>query len=322
MHYTVRHVTKFTYEEPISESVMEARVQPRTDGTQRCLQFRLTTVPRSNVMVFHDHEHNLVHHFDIPARHSQLVLTTDASVECTPPPDVPETLGAGAWHRLEEATASGEFWELQNPSPFIQWTERLDSFAREVGAARLDDPLETVRTLSARLYDAFDYCPQSTRVDSPIDEALSSRQGVCQDFTHILIALVRRLAIPCRYVSGYLFHHTNTTDRSSDDATHAWAEAWFPELGWIGFDPTNNLMTGERHIRVAIGRDYADVPPTRGVYKGNSAARSELAVAVNVGAAAGVAVADVRPFVSWPSRDTSNAPTALDHLQEQQQQQQ
>jgi transglutaminase-like putative cysteine protease len=118
-----------------------------------------------------------------------------------------------------------------------------------------------------------------------------------------MIALVRRLGIPCRYVSGYLFH-TERADRSSSAATHAWVEALLPDLGWVGFDPTNNRLAEERHIRVAIGRDYSDVPPTRGVFKGVSAVRTELAVAVLVGAAHSVSN-DPLPFVPWMSRDAT-----------------
>ena len=139
-----------------------------------------------------------------------------------------------------------------------------------------------MRRLTTEIYDRFEYRPQSTRVDSPIDEALDARSGVCQDFAHIMIALVRDIGIPCRYVSGYLFHH-DRADRSSIGATHAWVEALLPDIGWVGFDPTNNRLAEDRHIRVAIGRDYSDVPPTKGVFKGVSAVRSELAVAVKVG---------------------------------------
>jgi Transglutaminase-like superfamily len=117
-------------------------------------------------------------------------------------------------------------------------------------------------------------------VDSPIDEAIESCQGVCQDFAHIMIALVRRLKIPCRYVSGYLYRSAWDHDRSVVDATHAWVEAFLPPLGWVGFDPTNCLLAGDRHIRTAIGRDYADVPPTRGIFRGQTP--SELSVAVRV----------------------------------------
>ena len=115
---------------------------------------------------------------------------------------------------------------------------------------------------------------------SPIEIALRERRGVCQDFAHIMIAIARRWGIPARYVSGYLYHRERTQDRSSADATHAWVEAYLPSLGWIGFDPTNNILAGERHIRAAVGRDYADVPPTRGTFKGG--ATSELAISVAV----------------------------------------
>jgi transglutaminase-like putative cysteine protease len=135
--------------------------------------------------------------------------------------------------------------------------------------------------LNQQMYNYFDYKPKSTSVDSPIDDALASRAGVCQDFAHIMITLVRsKLRIPCRYVSGYLYHGDQHQDRSFSSATHAWIEALVPQLGWVGFDPTNHLIAGDRHIRTAIGRDYDDVPPTHGMFRGR--AKSELTVAVRV----------------------------------------
>jgi len=118
-------------------------------------------------------------------------------------------------------------------------------------------------------------------VDSSIDRALEGKQGVCQDFAHIFIALVRQLGVPTRYVSGYLFHRGEGNDRSADDATHAWVECLLPDYGWVGFDPTNNLLGDERHIRVAVGRDYGDVPPTRGIYKGDAESKLSVSVKVN-----------------------------------------
>ena len=319
MYYTVHHVTKFVYEVPISESVMEVRMQPLTDSTQRCLQFGLSTNPSATVMAYRDHENNLVHHFDIPGRHNRLTLTAQALVECLPPSPVPDRLGENAWQRLDDVTARGELWELLNPSPFVVWTPALEAFAREVSLARDDDPLVVLRRLNRQIYDAFEYSPRSTRVDSPIDEALEARRGVCQDFTHIFIALVRRLRVPCRYVSGYLFHQVDAADRSSDGATHAWAEVWLPDLGWVGFDPTNDLLAGERHIRVAVGRDYADVPPTRGVYRGISTVRSELMVGVTVGTASPSSV-DALPLTTWTSHETPMGIEGTADASEQQQQ--
>jgi transglutaminase-like putative cysteine protease len=137
-----------------------------------------------------------------------------------------------------------------------------------------------VQELNQRLYQYFEYEPRSTRVDSPIDEAIVSGKGVCQDFAHTMIALLRHVRIPARYVSGYLYRGREDHDRSTPDATHAWVDVFVPHLGWVGFDPTNNLVAHHRHIRTAVGRDYADVPPTHGVFRGST--DSELYVAVHV----------------------------------------
>ena len=308
MRYTVRHITRFTYDTPISESVMEARMEPRSDGRQRCLHFALSTAPASRVMVYEDHDRNIVHHFNIPGRHSRLTLTAQALLECTPPPEVPAQLPSDAWAQLDAMTASREFWDMLAPSQFAERTDALFALGRSIGFRRGSDPLTTLRDLMAVMYREFEYSPQSTRVDSHIDEALETRRGVCQDFSHIFIALARHVGIPTRYVSGYLFRDESIADRSSDGATHAWAEALMPNIGWVGFDPTNNVIAGERHIRVAIGRDYADVPPSRGVYKGVTAVRTELAVAVRIGSAYSPQGGDALPFTPWMSRDATVDP--------------
>jgi len=315
--YTIRHVTRFTYEMPITESVMEARMQPRSEGAQRCVRFGLSTTPSARVRMYSDPEGNIVHHFNIPGRHTRLTVTAEALVECAPVVDPPDDLGTDAWPDLDRLTASGEFWELLHDSPFARQTPLLDAFAREIGLARGHDPLAAVRRTMSEIHARFEYSPRATRVDSPIDEALDARRGVCQDFAHIMIALVRQLGMPCRYVSGYLFQQSDREVRSTDGATHAWVEALMPGLGWIGFDPTNNMLAGDHHIRVAIGRDYADVPPTRGVFKGLSAVRSELAVAVAVGTAQPALPGDVPAFVPWMSQEAMGARTHDEDSQQQ-----
>jgi transglutaminase-like putative cysteine protease len=321
MRYTVRHITRFAYETPISESVMEVRMQPRSEGRQRCLSFSLSTVPASRVLMYQGHDGNMVHHFDVPGRHSRLALTAHAVVESAPPVIDPEQITSGSWETLDGLVQSGEFWDLLAASQFAEPTDRLFEFARAIGLMRGPDPLATLRVLLREIYERFEYSPQSTRVDSPIDEALRSRRGVCQDFSHIFIALARQLGIPTRYVSGYLFRDVAGTDRSTDGATHAWVEAFVPEIGWVGLDPTNNVFAGDRHIRVAVGRDYADVPPTRGVYKGISAVRSELAVAVRINSLQPTPyAADTMPFTPWMSWE-AGAPMPDSEGEQQQQQQ-
>ena len=277
---SIDHVTKFRYSAPITESVMEVRMRPRSDDRQRCLSFDLGLRPQARTSNYQDHLGNVVHHFDIPGQHTQLVITARALVETLPSEDPPASLNPSAWGALDRLVADGDYWDMLMPSHYARPTELLHALARELRAERRDDPLTVLREINTAIYDAFAYEPQSTRVDSPIDDALGTRKGVCQDYTHIFIALARGMRVPCRYVSGYLFHRVEYNDRSAQDATHAWVEALLPELGWVGFDPTNNLVAGERHVRVAVGRDYRDVPPTRGVFKG--AADSEISVAVQV----------------------------------------
>ena len=277
MYYTIRHTTRFRYSAPINESIMEVRIQPRSEGNQYCLDFQLHTSPRAHIMNYRGEFGNRVHHFDIPNSHNQLTITAQTLVDVTAPSPLPDALSPRTWDELDALTKSGDYWDNLMPSHFANPTELLYALARELDVRRRDDPLTVLRDLNTAIYETFEYSPKTTRVDSPIDEALSLRKGVCQDFAHIMITLTRHLQIPCRYVSGYL---SRGEGRSSGEATHAWVEAFLPDLGWVGFDPTNNAVTDERHVRVAIGRDYADVPPTRGVFRGK--AESELTVTVRI----------------------------------------
>jgi transglutaminase-like putative cysteine protease len=285
MFYSIRHLTKFRYSRPVSESIMELRMHPRSEGVQRCLSFEVNVTPKTRVQSYRDHLQNIVHHFNVPSAHRQLTIIAEAMVDVSPRLPLPDRLNDNAWIELREQLAAGDFWEMLAPSQFAHWTDLTEDFARQFNIpdrehAEQRDPLELLRELNSLLPREIAYAPKTTRVDSPADHALSSRQGVCQDYAHIMIALVRRMGIPCRYVSGYLFHKAGTTTRSTEGATHAWIEAFLPGLGWIGFDPTNDVVAGETHVRTAVGRDYADVPPARGVFKGD--APSELTVAVRV----------------------------------------
>ena len=282
MFYSIRHLTKFLYDHDVSESMMETRMHPRSDQNQRCLTFHLSVSPRCRVFSYRDHLANNIHHFDIPGQHRQLVIVAESLVEVQPAVEIPSFLAPDAWADLDQMVQQGDYWEFLFDSEFAVPTPLLDKLAADLNVTRRDDPLMVMHELNARLFEYFDYKPHSTLVDSPIGVALESRQGVCQDFAHIMITLVRtKLKMPCRYVSGYLAHRgAQETDRSAASATHAWVEVLMPHFGWVGFDPTNWLVAGERHIRTAIGRDYADVPPTHGIFRGR--AKSELTVAVRV----------------------------------------
>jgi transglutaminase-like putative cysteine protease len=278
--YSIRHLTRFRYKKPVSESIMEVRMHPRSDSNQHCLSFSLSVSPRCRVFSYRDHYGNNVQHFDIPGEHDQLVIVAESLVEQQIEMDVPAFLSPDAWGALDALVAEGDYGEMLLDSTFAQSSPALLELAKKLNVVRRDDPLMVVHELNKSIYEYFEYVPSSTRVDSPIEEAIASHQGVCQDFAHTMIALLRHIGIPARYVSGYLYRGREDHDRSTPDASHAWVEVLLPHLNWVGMDPTNDLIAYNRHIRTAVGRDYADVPPTHGIFRGK--AESELYVAVHV----------------------------------------
>ncbi len=319
MIYSVRHVTKFRYKPAVRESVMEVRMQPRSDDGQRCLSFSLDVRPVATIMQYRDFTGNDVHHFDIAGSHGELVVKAQSVVDVLPPMN-PFLEAERTWDDLDRMVSAGDYWEMMLASRFAHSTPLLEELADEMKLSRRGTPLELLLEINQGIHERFSYVPNSTLVDSPIDDALAARKGVCQDFSHIMIALVRKLRVPCRYVSGYLFHADAEKARAAQGASHAWVEALLPGLGWMDFDPTNNVLGGESHIRVAVGRDYAEVPPTRGVFKGG--AESELSVSVTVALADAPAPEDMAPTMIVRRAPPPSAAENFQAQQEQEQQQQ
>jgi transglutaminase-like putative cysteine protease len=191
----------------------------------------------------------LVHHFDLPSRHGQLTIISDALVNIDAQPSVPELMDYQGWSDLEQLVEKKDYWDMLMPSHFARPSAELDELAKEIGATERDgrSPLAFLQDLASGVHRSFGYVKKRTAVSSPIEHALRSRQGVCQDFAHVMIALVRNAKIPCRYVSGYLYNSSEDAHPSADGATHAWVEALLPGVGWVGFDPTINRLVGEGH---------------------------------------------------------------------------
>jgi transglutaminase-like putative cysteine protease len=280
MYYSITHRTRYKYSAPVSESISEVRMNPRSDGNQRCLRFELAVSPQARTYKYVEASGNIVHYFDIPGRHSQLAITAEAIVEVHAPPKLPDRLPNEAWGEIDMLARTTDAYDMLLPGELTTPSEHLRDFMTTIDARRRDDPLTVILHIKRSIYESFQYVPLSTEVDSHIDDTLSKGEGVCQDFSHIMLAIVRELGVPARYVSGYLFHQGNGGARSTPDATHAWVEVLLPGLGWVGLDPTNNMLGDGRHIRVAVGREYSDVTPTRGVFKGS--AESKLMVEVKV----------------------------------------
>ena len=192
-----------------------------------------------------------------------------------------EGLGAGAWDEVRTMNADPKWWDFTGSSPLAHPSPALTEFVTQLGVEPRDDPLVDLMTLSSALNDAFEYRPGATSVDSTIDDFLLSRRGVCQDYTHVLVAIARSWGVPTRYVSGYLYLTEPVSGQPGSAfgaATHAWAETRLPGLGWVGLDPTNRSVADHKYVRIAIGRDYQDVPPTRGVIEGGGDSQLEVDV--------------------------------------------
>lgn len=279
LRYHIEHVSRYRYASRANACVMSLRLRPLEDRRQRLLAFAIETDPSTDLGCTRDGFGNAHHLLALRREHDALTITARAAVEVHPADPLAARLTPDDWSTVRSWTDRFEHWEFTHASALARRTPALDAFVGELGLAPLEDPLSSVSALSDALHAAFTYAPGETTAESPIDHILASRRGVCQDYAHVMIAIARSWAIPARYVSGYL--HVTGDDHAPvpGNAMHAWVECLLPRLGWIGFDPTNRIPT-DRHIRVAVGRDYRDVSPTRGVRQGGDA--EDLAVDVSV----------------------------------------
>jgi len=278
--FLVEHLSDFRYGEPAQGSLMVLRLRPREDCGQRVASFGLDIDPAAAPAPFTDPFGNACHLFNIHREHRHTAVRSKAEVETVETPPLPESLGAGAWEALDDGTARFRHWEFLNPSHFARPGPALAAFTEARGIRRAGDPLAALRETAATLHAAFRYEPGSTTVDSPIEHILETGRGVCQDYTHVLIAIARSWGVPSRYVSGYLHREGAPGEQTPAGASHAWAEFLLPDLGWIGIDPTNDTFADHRHVRIAVGRDYADAAPTRGAVFGGGESRLEVRVTV------------------------------------------
>ena len=263
MKLEIVHSTRYRYTGPIAETVMEVRLQPMDGNGQRCLEFRLELShgirPRNYVDGFGNH----VHYFNLVKPHSGMSVTSRSIVETGlgPDPDPGEEL-------------VGDFLRFRAPVKDIEGVRELARrhfIADPASAVAVEHALDGLTETISR---EFTYDRTVTNVYSAVDDVLSLRAGVCQDFAHLFLAVARAMGVPARYVSGYI----HTPGEKAAAASHAWAEAWVAGRGWIGYDATHPVRTTPHHVRLAVGRDYTDAAPTRGVYVGSATGAMTISV--------------------------------------------
>ena len=296
--FLVEHVSNFHYREPAHGSSMLLRLRPREEYEQRVLKFSLHIDPLAAPSSFEDSFGNACHLFNIHREHMHTTVRSQALIETVGAPPSAGQMERDAWDALADVADPVRYWEFLRPSRFARPGPALEAFTAASGIRRRSDPLCSLLEASATLHATFRYEPGSTEVDSPIERILETRSGVCQDYTHVMIAIARCWGIPSRYVSGYLHLEGAAGEQTLAGASHSWAEFLLPDLGWIGIDPTNDTLADHRHVRVAVGRDYADAAPTRGVVFAGGESRLEVRVTVVEG--------DEQVPVSAPSAEWAN----------------
>ncbi len=272
MKWAIRHRTAYRYAETVRDSFNEARLRPPDTAQQRLEFFDLTIIPCARMNRYADFYGNWVDHFDVAEPHTALELETRAVVT-TFAPQTPALEARPA--TLAAAREAGRFdpcFDFTQASRFIDTGPETARLAAEATAGETD-AWQAALALMRFVHQYMAYEPQTTHVHTHAREALAERRGVCQDFAHVLISLCRSLALPARYVSGYL-----ASQRAS--ATHAWTEVFLPSAGWTGLDPTHHRLPDEHYVKIAIGRDYNDVPPLRGTYRGTQQRTMEVTVEI------------------------------------------
>ncbi len=258
----VQHETRLQYTEPISEWLTEVRMEPVSDERQSCHSFHLRLSEPAGVFSYRDGFGNRVHHFNLLVPHKEVRMLAASLVETYPFTTSLES--STAVFPMEPSNLPVETYDFVSFRGPIRHTPLLDPILEKLRPEQGASIGDIAGRISEYIHNHFEYARDVTNASSPIAELLQHGKGVCQDFAHLMIAILRSYGIPARYVSGYI-HRENRESQS-----HAWCEAWLPDLGWVGVDPTNNRVVNDHFVKVAVGRDFTDVPPNKGVYRGRA----------------------------------------------------
>ncbi|MBK1643131.1 transglutaminase [Thiocapsa imhoffii] len=314
MRFKINHVTRYDYSEPVSLCHSIAHLKPSETPRQRCLFSQIRVDPWPAVhREYEDFFGNRVSYFSIQQAHDALEVRAQSEVEVMAP-NLPQPASTQPWERIVDRLLDRDDAPMTDlriftlPSPLVPADPDAVAFAAESFTAGRPI-LEATIELMSRIHRDFRYDPTSTTIATPLAEVMAQRNGVCQDFAHVAIAGLRGLGLAVRYVSGYLetLPPPGQVKLQGADASHAWFAVLIPNIGWVDFDPTNDQIPGEQHITTAVGRDFQDVTPLRGIFYGGG--HHDLTVAVDVNRIPPVPAVDP-PAVADPPEEPAVSPPA------------
>lgn len=275
--FTVHHITTYSYESLVYDSANQIMLFPIKDAQQDVAEQQLKITGDPSVDIYVDYYGNEVGTFTNPGSHKELKIESIIEVyvkkRALPEPSI---FHQNQWDSLRRSSQVLPYINFLKQERFKAQDEILDAI--NPAQKELKSPFEVANYLCSYIFNNFKYIQGITTVETTVDEIWELKSGVCQDFAHMLLVMLRYMGIPARYVSGYICPNKN--GMRGEGATHAWVEAYLPDYGWLGLDPTNNCMVEDTHVRLAVGRNFIDCSPVKGTYKGTSKHRLEVKVIV------------------------------------------
>jgi transglutaminase-like putative cysteine protease len=319
-HFYILHRTHYIYSGLVIDSVNQVKLYPLNDEIQKVKEHHIRISQNTFVHTIKDYFGNTTGFFTMVAPHNELIIDNMMEVDMYPPKkfELKKSV-TDVWNEVNSEENQLLYHDFLKAEQAICQTEVQDAIHEIL--AKVQHPLDTILELSNYIYDNFAYKKGVTNIETSVDELWTLRAGVCQDFAHLLLYMLRLMGIPGRYISGYIC--PGSSEWRGEGATHAWAEAWLPDTGWIGIDPTNKCLAGERHVRLATGRNFSDCTPVKGTYKG--AVDHKLEVTVKFGEKAFTDVQLLNPTPTFTSGQViteivpRNSYTAYMQMQQQQQ---
>ncbi len=275
--FKIHHVTKYEYDRSVKESSNEIKIFPVINNDQEVLQHDLVITGNPDVYIFEDYWNNRIGLFNLLPPHKNLLIESKLVIRTTQSSSININFISG-WEELKKETDDVlQLLELSKPS-LIQSQQKINEII-EILQPEKKSIAQVVGDCNAYIFNEFKYIKGITDIETTVDEILEHRSGVCQDFAHLMLQILRTLNIPCRYVSGYICPNKN--GMRGEGATHAWVEAFIPANGWAGIDPTNNVWVTNTHVKLSVGKDFNDCTPVKGTFKGP--AKQNLSVYVSIG---------------------------------------
>ncbi len=317
--YKITHVTRYTYASTVIDCTNQVMLYPIVDANLEVKKHEIRVSHNPVMETFVDYFGNYIGVFSVIKPHTELLIESIADVETKPvQPPIDGIAPAEQWQHLHELKDHVLYMDFLTKQPFPSEEEVRDELNTIIDYSK--SPLQNGQALAGYVYNTFNYQKGVTNVETPTEEVWQLKAGVCQDFAHILLVFLRMYDIPARYVSGYIC--PKDKEMRGEGATHAWVEAHIPGYGWLGLDPTNNCIVNDRHVRLAVGRNFYDCTPVKGTYKGSGEHTLEVSVEISNGNAKKPDDKPSLPVFNYQSKNPGEPINSYRHYLEVQQKQQ